>query len=293
MRVVTYNIQYGKGRDERYDIERTAAALDGADIIGLQEVEAFWDRSGNIHQCERIAELLGLHSVYGVTVDIHKGLALPDGRTRDVRRQFGNAVLSRWPILTSRTFLFPKLSPANAHAIQRGITEATIATPLGPVRVYSTHFSHLCEEERLDHARIALELHRRAHADGPVASGGHADPSWLEDSPPPVPAEAILLGDLNLTPDSPIYAVLTGPVSEMYGRLHRPDGFVDTWTAAGHDEASGPTFYHGDEGWQARTGERIDYVLATPGLAKRVTAAEVLTGIDASDHQPLAVTFEV
>lgn len=293
MRVVTYNIQYGFGRDGRHDIARTAEVLRGADIIGLQEVEAFWDRSGNIHQCERIAETLGLHAVYGVTVDIHKELPAPDGGRRAVRRQFGNAILSRWPILTSRTFLFPKLSPQNAHSIQRGITEATIAVPSGPIRVYCTHFSHLCDEERMEHARVALDLHRRAQADGPVASGWHPDTSWLEDAPPPVPADAILMGDLNLTPDSPVYTALTGPVSGMYGRLIPPDGFADTWTAAGHDEAAGHTLYPGDEGWRKKTGKRIDYVLATPGLAARVVAAEVLSNADASDHQPVAVTFEV
>ena len=86
MRVVTYNIQFGRGRDGRYaDIDRTAQALDGADIVGLQEAEAYWDRSGNIHQVEHIAAALGgYHFVDGRTVDIHKTV---DGVQR--RRQFG------------------------------------------------------------------------------------------------------------------------------------------------------------------------------------------------------------
>jgi len=69
MRVVTYNIQFGRGRDGRYDIDRTAQVLEGADIVGLQEAEAYWDRSGNIHQVEHIAAALGdYHFVYGATV---------------------------------------------------------------------------------------------------------------------------------------------------------------------------------------------------------------------------------
>jgi endonuclease/exonuclease/phosphatase family metal-dependent hydrolase len=284
MRVITYNIQYGKGRDGRYDIDRTAAALAGADIIGLQEVEAYWERSGDLHQVERIlARFDGYHSVFGATVDIHKVVG-----GRPVRRQFGNAILSRWPILTTRTFLFPKLGPLNAHSIQRGLTEATIDTPIGLLRVYTSHFSHLCDEERLEHANVTLDVHRRAVTEGPVSSGDHPDISWLESPPPAVPAEAILMGDLNLTPDGPVYPLLTGAASRMYGRLFRPDAFVDTWTAAGHAENGGPTIY---TDWQAKTGRRIDYVLVTPGLKDRVTSAEVLTEADASDHQPLAVTF--
>ena len=284
MRVVTYNIQYGKGRDGCYDIDRAANVLAGADIIALQEAEAYWERSGNIHQPERIAERLGgYHVAYGATVDIHKQLD-----ARNVRRQFGNAVLSRWPIITTRTFLFPKLNPANGHSIQRGITEATIETPIGLLRVYSTHLSHLCEEERLQHAQITMEVHRRAVTDGPASHGDHPDASWLEEPPPPVPTEAILMGDFNLTPDSAVYPALVGPVSSIYGRLALPDRFVDAWTAAGNAEDSGPTIY---KDWNARVGQRIDYVLVTPGLAGRITSAQVLSDAEASDHQPLVVTF--
>lgn len=284
MRVVTYNIQYGKGRDGQYDIDRAAEVLAGADIIGLQEIEAYWERSGNVHQVERLVERLGgYHAVYGATVDIDKRLG-----DRHVRRQFGNAILSRWPIITTRTFLFPKLTPATAHAIQRGVTEATIETPLGLIRVYSSHFSHLCDEERLVHARVTLDVHRRARSDGPVSAGGHPDTSWLEEPPPAVPAEAILMGDLNLTPDSPVYELLVGPTSGMYGRLNPADCFVDAWVAAGHGEHTGDTIYLD---WQAKTGKRIDYIMVTPGLKDKVVSAEVLRDADASDHQPLVVTF--
>jgi len=290
MRVVTYNIQFGRGRDGRYDIDRTAQALEGADIVGLQEAEAYWDRSCNIHQVEHIAAALGdYHFVYGATIDIHKTVA---GVHR--RRQFGNAVLSRWPIITTRTFLFPKLSPLNAHSIQRGLTEATIESPLGVVRVYTSHFSHLCTEERMQHAQLSLDTHRRAAADGAVSSGtaitdnARIDPSWNESALPAVPPSAILMGDLNFTPDDPPYSLLAGPRSSGYGRLVRPDGFVDTWTAAGNREEDGPTLYHD---MSTKRGKRIDYILATPDLAERVKSAEVLTDTEASDHQPVAATF--
>jgi len=291
MRVMTYNIQYGKGRDGRYDIERIADVLLEADIIGLQEVEAYWDRSGNIHQVEAIAERLGSYYwVYGATVDIHKSWTDADGTVQNRRRQFGNAILSRWPIITSRTFLFPnKQTPVNAHSIQRGITEATIDTPVGLIRVYTSHFSHLSDDERIAHAEFALALHRGAAADGPVSSGDHRDTSWLETPPPDVPAEAILMGDLNLRPEGPVYPILVGPQSNMYGRLHLNYGFVDAWVAAGHGENEGHTLYRD---WENKTGARIDYVMVTPGLAKRVRAAEVLKDVDASDHQPLLITLE-
>ena len=38
MRFVTYNIQYSKGRDGRFDLGRIADAVRAADVICLQEV---------------------------------------------------------------------------------------------------------------------------------------------------------------------------------------------------------------------------------------------------------------
>ncbi len=42
MKLVTYNIRYSLGRDERFDLPRIARAVEGADIVALQEVERFW-----------------------------------------------------------------------------------------------------------------------------------------------------------------------------------------------------------------------------------------------------------
>ena len=38
MKLVTYNIQYGVGKDWKSDLGRIAQAVDGADVIALQEV---------------------------------------------------------------------------------------------------------------------------------------------------------------------------------------------------------------------------------------------------------------
>jgi len=46
VRLASYNIQYGRGRDGVFDLQRIATAVDGADVIALQEVERYWQRSG-------------------------------------------------------------------------------------------------------------------------------------------------------------------------------------------------------------------------------------------------------
>ena len=39
MRLASYNIQYGKGKDDRFDLDRIVTELGEADLIALQEVE--------------------------------------------------------------------------------------------------------------------------------------------------------------------------------------------------------------------------------------------------------------
>ena len=46
VKIVTYNIQYGLGKDNRYDLARIAREVEDADVIALQEVERHWQRSG-------------------------------------------------------------------------------------------------------------------------------------------------------------------------------------------------------------------------------------------------------
>ncbi len=293
MRIMTYNIQYGKGRDGFYDIRRIAEAVAESDIVGLQEIEAFWERSGGIDQVDAIVEHLAgtgqqFFSTFGATIDIHRLVRTQEGE-RLQRRRFGNAILSRWPILSARTFLFPtKLTPLNAHSIQRGVTEAVVDCPSGPLRIYTSHLSHLGEEERLQQARFVLDLHRNAAYNGPAAFGDHPDSSWLEDPLPPVPVDAVFMGDFNTLPHSEVHAALTGAHHPHYGSLLDPERFVDAWLALGLSEDEGATLY-GD--WDSKSGTRIDYIMVSASLAGRLMAAEVKRDVDASDHQPLLVTL--
>jgi len=58
VKLVSYNIQYGRGRDGVFDLQRIVDAIAGADVIALQEVERYWQRSGMVDQSREIAGLL-------------------------------------------------------------------------------------------------------------------------------------------------------------------------------------------------------------------------------------------
>ena len=54
IKIVTYNIQFGQGRDGKVDLGRIIDSVKGADLIALQEVDRFWPRSGEIDQVREI-----------------------------------------------------------------------------------------------------------------------------------------------------------------------------------------------------------------------------------------------
>lgn len=287
MRFVSYNIQYGLGKDGSFDLERIAGEVASADVIALQEVERFWQRSGMVDQAAELARHLPDHHwVFGANLDMDADSADTDGRPVHRRRQFGTMLLSRLPILASRNHLLPKFGTLTQHSIQQGTLEAVIAPPAGPIRVYSVHLSHLAPETRLPQIEALLAIQQSAPAEGGAWCGGHPDPSagWTEGRMPPMPRSAIFMGDFNFRPDSLEYTTLLGPATERYGRLLKIDGLVDCWTAAGRPEDSGCT---------CAGGGRIDYHFLTADLRQHIDNVWIDENAQGSDHQPVWLDLDI
>lgn len=286
MKLVSYNIQYGLGQDGIYNVERIADVIRHADIIALQEVERYWQRSGMMDQAAVLSGLLPEHyGIFAANLDMHAGFKDSQGRLVSRRRQFGTMILSRYPILSSRNFPLPKIGTLTQHSIQQGLQETVIDSGSGAVRVYSTHLSHLCADTRLPQVRYIKQVLQAAPIEGGAWCGGHPDPEagWTEGKMPPMPQELILMGDLNFAPSSQEYTELTGPQTARYGRLLNHGGLVDAWVAAGHDENDGITY---------PDGERIDHCFISPGLQQRVRSAWIDDSAIASDHWPLWVELD-
>jgi endonuclease/exonuclease/phosphatase family metal-dependent hydrolase len=117
LRVVTFNIKEGRRVGE------AASALSGhpdlrtADIVVLQEM--------NADAVEAMSRALRMNSVY------YPATREPGGS------EWGNAVLSPWPITDASKVLLPH--PGRIRRRGRTATSALVRHPSGAIRVYSTH----------------------------------------------------------------------------------------------------------------------------------------------------------
>src|SRR3954452_21581320 len=103
VRLVTFNTHHGVGGDDRHDLPRLAKLLASvdADVICLQEVDRhFGDRSEDVDQALLLSRALDMQLAWGPAIDQPR----PGD---DPPRQYGNALLSRLPILVSDVHRLP------------------------------------------------------------------------------------------------------------------------------------------------------------------------------------------
>jgi len=299
MKVVTYNIQWGMGKDRRLDLARVARAVDGAEIIALQEVEDGWKRSGEVDQAAALAALLPTyHWIYGPGFDVEASRARPDGTVEHRRRRFGNMILAKGPILSCRVFPLRKIDVRTLGSMQTAFVEGVVRLGSTCLRVYSVHLDDVLSRERMMQIADLRFVLSDAPLQGGVMTGSappndpYQDENWSNgEAHPPMPASAIVMGDFNAPPDGPEYDALVGPLDPRQGRVVAPDFLVDAMTAAGHAEDCGATWY----GYPKRTDEaprRLDYVFVTADLAPAIRGAWIDQDAKGSDHQPVWAELE-
>lgn len=284
MRLLTWNIQWGRGADGRVDLDRIVAHAQrfaDFDVLCLQEVSAgYRELPGNdgADQFAEIAERLpGFTAVAGFATDV------PDEGTRG-RRRFGNMILSRYPVLQVFPHLLPWPAEAGVRSMQRVAVEATLEMPLGLVRVTTTHLEYYSAKQRRAQVERLRQLHQEAC--------GHAriDPhATLADGPfhrPPRARSAILTGDFNFLPDAPDKMFMTSPIDPA------TPAYRDAWRIAHPDKPHPPTVGVFDKLQWPGPPFTFDFVFVSEDLADKVRDVRVDPASDASDHQPVLVELQ-
>ncbi len=302
MKIVTYNIQFGLGKDGRFDLERVAGEVDGADIIALQEVERNWNRSGNVDQPVLLGRMLNKYYwAYGPYFDVDASTPQSDGSINNVRRQFGNMILSKTPILSTRLFPLPKSALRQRHNMVVGVFEGVVKLQQdGALRIYNAHLGARSQHDRVAQILSIRDTIRRAPSEGGAWTGElahslweqHGHFLWEEDAtPPPMPESFVLLGDFNLEPKDPEYDYLVGPKDGDLGRISSPEEFIDTWVASGHGEDEGATYCIDPTASDCET-IRIDYAFVDQTMENRVLGARIDQAAQGSDHQPYWIDMD-
>jgi endonuclease/exonuclease/phosphatase family metal-dependent hydrolase len=279
MRLITWNIQWARGMDGRVDPRRVvdhARQMADFDVLCLQEVAAnFPDLDGNdaTDQFALVAELLpGFTAVEAVGVDVDDGMG--------GRKRFGNLLLTRYPVAQALRHLLPWEAAATRN-MPRTLIEAVAVTPLGPVRLMTTHLEYSSPVLRAAQVEGIRQAHRMAVARHalPREAGPHTYRMT------PASASAILTGDFNMRPDDPVLARLMAPLEGEVPPL------VDLWPAVMGEEPHPPTACLFDQTY----GEPgcLDFVLATPDLAARANRLVCDIETKVSDHQPILVEFDL
>lgn len=152
LKVLTYNIHRAIGVDRRFRPERIVRVLQHyqADVVLLQEVDEGAPRSRELNLAQELAAAAGYpHFALGHNVSLRKG-------------RYGNATLSRFPILRERNI---DLSVAQSW-IRRGCQHTSVQVDGRALEVFNLHLG-LSARERLQQ----IELLSRSHEFGDVPEG--------------------------------------------------------------------------------------------------------------------------
>lgn len=280
MRVVSWNIRWGCGKDGRIRIHAIIDVLRrlNPDVVCLQEVAANHSElegSATANQFKQLGGAFGgYHAMEHAPSELYKN---------NSPRLFGNLILSRYRISQVHRHLLPwPADPENPAGMPRGLMETVIDAPSGKLRLMTTHLEYYSPLQRRAQVQRIRELHAEASSRARIFQ---PDPSL--DAPFQLgfrPASSILCGDFNFTPDSSDYQAMLAPFDGA-------PAFLDAWRVAHGGVARAPTTGLHGYPWPDRP-DCYDYFFVTDDLAPRVATVDVQSETAASDHQPIVLDLK-
>jgi len=280
LKVVTYNIGYASGKtnntterllkDEYIEnLDHMVDVLKGinADVLGLQEVDFSASRSYHINQMEYIAKGLGMpYAAYVITWNKNY-VPWPywPPQAHFASMVSGQAVLSRYPIVSQEVFKFekPKNNPFwyNWFYMDRFVQKLVIELGPSHIFVWNVHLEAFSQKDRLEQTQLLAQ--------------------WVDKEKP---EKQIVLGDFNSV--SVYKEDLDEEKKQEFERKKESLSLFINNT--GFKNAEGNTKLFTFKSWDPI--EKIDHVLFSPPL-KLITVGTA--SLEASDHIPVWAEFEL
>jgi endonuclease/exonuclease/phosphatase family metal-dependent hydrolase len=217
--VMTYNIHATRGMDKMYNAERIAQVIKAQkpDLVALQEVDQLTERSGFVDVLAVLKETTGMYGVFMKTFNYQGG-------------EFGNAILSRYPILETRTIHLPSRSEYEPRIM---MMISCVNEKGDTLHFYNTHLDHhVNNSDRPEQIQKII--------------------STIQDDN----RKIILAGDFNCEPG-------IEPLSLVEQVLARSDSDVKTYPSDKPDRLIDHIFFSEDRGISLCTIKVIEEVMAS------------------------------
>ncbi|KAG8079522.1 hypothetical protein GUJ93_ZPchr0007g4159 [Zizania palustris] len=249
--------QQNGGEGRRRSVEEVLREV-GADIIGLQNVRAEEERG--MRPLSNLAEGLGMRYVFA----------------ESWAPEYGNAILSRWPI---KRFKVQRIADQSDF---RNVLRATVEVPgAGEVNFHCTHLDHLDESWRMKQMDAILR--------------------WSGDGP------HILAGGLNALDGTDYSADRWADIVKYYEEIGKPTPkgevmkylkgkqYVDAKDFAGECEAVVVVAKGQDVQGTCKYGTRVDYIMAPPNSPYKFVPGSytVISSKGTSDHHIVKVDVTI
>ena len=269
MRLLSWNVQWCRGLDGRVDPARIAAEarrLADPDVMCFQEIAAgFSDLPGSRGE-DQVQALQSELPEYACAFAC--GVDIPGARSS--RKLFGNLIISRLPVRRVLRHSLPWPAAPDSPSMPRVALEAEIESPIGVLRVITTHLEYYAKEHRAAQIDRLHALHAEACAPHLTVTEPGSYESFDRAK------TALICGDFNLPPTDSHHQKMLG------------GGFVDAWQALNPGKPRQATFHLYD----GETPYCCDYIFVTPDLVPRLKSMRIDTHTQASDHQPVLLEFK-
>jgi|SRR5690554_348788 len=168
IKVLSYNIHHANppSKPDLIDLEAIAKVIQesGADLVAVQEVDVYTERSGKeSHQAEELAKLTGMSYFFSKGIDYQGG-------------EYGTAILSKYPISDTERHELPDLEGISSEP--RTLAVVTVTIDDKEIKFANTHLDYTNRENNLLQVQRIIEV--------------------FENESLPV----ILAGDFNAVPES-------------------------------------------------------------------------------------------
>lgn len=189
LRVMTYNIHHGEGLDGKVDLPRIAQLIkeQGADIVGLQEVDKGVERTQRRDLPAELAALTGMTCVFSNNYH-HQG------------GEYGNAVLTKFPVKQTANLHFKMLRPGE----QRGILQLVLEVQGRELVFMNTHIDYRSDDAERWANTGEIEMLARKYQGRPI----------------------IMTGDFNDTPESRVCRRIAATFDDTWARIGTGPGWT-------------------------------------------------------------------